>query len=322
MAAVATFVSGFVVAFVKQWKFTLILSCMVPAMVAIFGAGGAIVSKVEARLVVELSAAATVAEEAVSSIRTTEAFGMDDKLAAHYDSSLAKAQRIGYRKVIASSCMFAAVFFLVYMMFGLAFCYFPFSPTADADLGEGSKLIASGELNIGLLMNVLFAIVFASMSITLMLPLTETFSSAAGAAQKIVQTIHRIPPIDSLSSEGKVLETVTGQLEFQNVSFVYPSRPQGRFLIEVTNLKVLVLKNLSLTIPSGKFTAIVGASGSGKSTIIQLIERFYDPVEGAITLDGHDIKTLNLRSLRGFMSLVTQEPVLFNTSIYENVCHG
>ena len=83
-----------------------------------------------------------------------------------------------------------------------------------------------------------------------------------------------------------------------------------------------MLKNLSLTIPSGKFTAIVGASGSGKSTMIQLIERFYDPFEGVITLDGHDIKTLNLRSLRGFIGLVTQEPVLFNTSIFENVCHG
>ena len=84
----------------------------------------------------------------------------------------------------------------------------------------------------------------------------------------------------------------------------------------------MVLKDLSLLIPPGKFTAIVGASGSGKSTIIQLIERFYDPVEGRITLDGHDIRTLNIRSLRSNMSLVSQEPVLFNTSIYENVCHG
>jgi ATP-binding cassette, subfamily B (MDR/TAP), member 1 len=75
-------------------------------------------------------------------------------------------------------------------------------------------------------------------------------------------------------------------------------------------------------IPAGKFTAVVGASGSGKSTIIQLLERFYDPVEGTIFLDGHDIKTLNVRFLRGCMSLVSQEPVLFATTIYENICHG
>lgn len=84
----------------------------------------------------------------------------------------------------------------------------------------------------------------------------------------------------------------------------------------------MVLKQISLNIPAGKFTAVVGASGSGKSTIIQLLERFYDPVEGEITLDGHDIKNLNLRYLRGAMSLVSQEPVLFATTIFENICHG
>lgn len=84
----------------------------------------------------------------------------------------------------------------------------------------------------------------------------------------------------------------------------------------------MVLKHISLRIPAGKFTAVVGASGSGKSTIIQLLERFYDPVEGEITLDGHDIRSLNLRYLRGSMSLVSQEPVLFATTIYENICHG
>jgi ATP-binding cassette subfamily B (MDR/TAP) protein 1 len=82
------------------------------------------------------------------------------------------------------------------------------------------------------------------------------------------------------------------------------------------------LKNISISVPAGKFTAVVGASGSGKSTIIQLLERFYDPVEGTICIDGHDIKDLNIRFLRGSMSLVSQEPVLFATTIYENICHG
>lgn len=84
----------------------------------------------------------------------------------------------------------------------------------------------------------------------------------------------------------------------------------------------MVLKHISLRIPAGKFTAVVGASGSGKSTIIQLLERFYDPVEGEISVDGYDIRALNLRYLRGSMSLVSQEPVLFATTIYENICHG
>ena len=89
-------------------------------------------------------------------------------------------------------------------------------------------MVASEELNVGLLMNVLFAILLASLSITLILPLIETFSKATGASQNILQIIYRVPPIDSLSSEGDVLKKVTGNIEFQNVSFLYPSRPEGK----------------------------------------------------------------------------------------------
>lgn len=82
------------------------------------------------------------------------------------------------------------------------------------------------------------------------------------------------------------------------------------------------MKNVNLVIPEGKFTAIVGLSGSGKSTMIQLLERFYDPFEGGIYIDGHDIKSLNVKFLRSLIGLVSQEPVLFGTTIYENVCYG
>jgi ATP-binding cassette, subfamily B (MDR/TAP), member 1 len=75
-------------------------------------------------------------------------------------------------------------------------------------------------------------------------------------------------------------------------------------------------------IPEGKFTAVVGPSGSGKSTILQLVERFYDPVEGDVLLDGHNIRGLNVRFLRSQMGLVSQEPVLFGTTVFKNVCHG
>ena len=87
-------------------------------------------------------------------------------------------------------------------------------------------------------------------------------------------------------------------------------------------LVVIVLKNVNISIPEGKFTGIVGVSGSGKSTIIQLLERFYDPVEGDIYLDGHNLKALNVKFLRSQMGLVSQEPILFGTTVFENVCHG
>lgn len=91
---------------------------------------------------------------------------------------------------------------------------------------------------------------------------------------------------------------------------------------EVVLRVVIVLKNIDISIPEGKFTAIVGPSGSGKSTVLQLLERFYDPVEGTISLEGLDIRSLNVKFLRSRMGLVSQEPVLFGTSVFENVCHG
>lgn len=188
--------------------------------------------------------------------------------------------------------------------------------------GEGSRLIADGVLNVGLVMNVLFAVILASFSLSQVAPRIESFAKATAASQKIFQTIYRVPSIDSLSDQGERPKDLQGNIEFKDVLFIYPSRPEGNPPRKSILIAVTVLKNISLSIPAGRFTAIVGASGSGKSTIIQLLERFYDPIQGQITLDGHDIKTLNLRHLRGCMSLVSQEPVLFGTTIYQNICHG
>jgi len=88
-------------------------------------------------------------------------------------------------------------------------------------------MIAAGELNIGLLMNVLFAIIVASFSISQILPFIESFSKATAAAQKIFQTIQRVPPIDSFGTTGEILINPVGKIDFENVSFVYPSRPEG-----------------------------------------------------------------------------------------------
>lgn len=132
-----------------------------------------------------------------------------------------------------------------------------------------------------------------------------------GAAAKLYDTIDRVPDIDSANPGGLKPETIHGEIVLENVKFSYPSRPT-----------VQVVKGLNITFEAGKTAALVGASGSGKSTIVSLVERFYDPTEGAVKLDGHNLKDLNVRWLRNQIGLVSQEPTLFATTIKGNVAHG
>uniref|UniRef100_A0A9J7YZT0 ATP-binding cassette, sub-family B (MDR/TAP), member 11a n=1 Tax=Cyprinus carpio carpio TaxID=630221 RepID=A0A9J7YZT0_CYPCA len=119
------------------------------------------------------------------------------------------------------------------------------------------------------------------------------------------------PEIDCFSEEGHVLDKVKGDIEFHSVHFNYPSRPE-----------VKILDDLNVVVKAGETTAFVGPSGSGKSTTIQLIQRFYDPKEGMVTVDGHDIRSLNIQWLRSLIGIVEQEPVLFATTIAENIRYG
>jgi ATP-binding cassette, subfamily B (MDR/TAP), member 1 len=134
---------------------------------------------------------------------------------------------------------------------------------------------------------------------------------ACGAAAKIYHTIDRVPDIDSASLAGDKPGDVHGEITLRDVQFSYPSRPT-----------VQIVKGLDITFTAGRTSALVGASGSGKSTIIALVERFYDPTAGTVLLDGRDLRSLNLKWLRGQIGLVSQEPTLFATTIKENVAYG
>jgi len=142
-------------------------------------------------------------------------------------------------------------------------------------------------------------------------PNIQAFTTAISAANKIFATIDRKSPLDPESEEGKKLDHFDGVVELRNVRHIYPSRPE-----------VVVMESVNLVVPAGHTTALVGASGSGKSTIVGLVERFYDPVGGEVLLDGHNVHELNLRWLRQQISLVSQEPTLFATTIAGNIRHG
>jgi ATP-binding cassette subfamily B (MDR/TAP) protein 1 len=139
--------------------------------------------------------------------------------------------------------------------------------------------------------------------------LGQAFAVATATAGPIFSVIDR-PHLED-QADGKILEQVSGEIELKRIKHVYPSRPE-----------IVVMHDVDLIIPAGKVTALVGASGSGKSTVVGLVERFYTPIRGQVFLDGHDVQTLDPKWLRRQMALVSQEPVLFGTSIFTNISHG
>lgn len=158
-------------------------------------------------------------------------------------------------------------------------------------------------------------------------PQAQAMVKAASASSTIFEVVDRQPTIDAMSPDGlKPPALPPGDLELKNVKFSYPGGSGRKNIVILGPAKdgtdEADSEGISLSFPEGKTTAIVGRSGSGKSTIVGLIERWYDPQQGSISIGGVDIKDLNIRWWRGKIGLVMQEPFLFNDSIYKNVAYG
>ncbi|XP_033471329.1 bile salt export pump-like [Epinephelus lanceolatus] len=294
-----TFVCGFCVGFVKGWKLTLVIISASPLIGAAAGLMAMFVAKLTGLELKAYAKAGAVADEVLSSIRTVAAFGGERKEVQRYDRNLVSAQRWGIRKGLIMGFFTGYLWMIIFLCYSLAFWY-------------GSGLVLdTEEYSPGTLLQVFFGVLIAAMNLGQASPCLEAFAAGRGAATTIFETIEREPEIDCLSEAGYKLDRVKGDIEFHNVTFHYPSRPE-----------VKILDQLSVAVKSGETTAFVGPSGAGKSTAVQLIQRFYDPKEGMVTLDGHDIRGLNIQWLRSLIGIVEQEPVLFATTIAENIRYG
>uniref|UniRef100_A0A3Q3EQS3 ATP-binding cassette, sub-family B (MDR/TAP), member 4 n=1 Tax=Labrus bergylta TaxID=56723 RepID=A0A3Q3EQS3_9LABR len=296
--AYSTFITSFVIGFIKGWKLTLVILAVSPAL----GISAALFSKVLASFTSkEQSAyakAGAVAEEVLSAIRTVFAFSGQSREIERYNKYLVDAKNMGIKKALSSNISMGFSFLMIYLTYALAFWY-------------GSRLVLEKEYTIGTVLTVFFVVLIGAFTIGQTSPNIQTFASARGAAHKVYSIIDQQPNIDSYSEAGFKPDFIKGDIEFKNINFNYPSRP---------DLKVL--NNLSLSVKSGQTIALVGSSGCGKSTTIQLLQRFYDPQEGSVFIDDHDIRTLNIRYLREMIGVVSQEPILFATTIAENIRYG
>lgn len=294
----ATFVSGFVVGFTAVWQLALVTLAVVPMIAVIGGIHTTTLAKLSSKSQEALSQAGNIVEQTVVQIRVVLAFVGESRALQGYSSALKVAQKLGYKTGLAKGMGLGATYFVVFCCYALLLWY-------------GGYLVRHHETNGGLAIATMFAVMIGGIGLGQSAPSMAAFTKARVAAAKIFRIIDHQPGIDRNSESGLELETVTGLVELKNVDFSYPSRPE-----------VLILNDFSLSVPAGKTIALVGSSGSGKSTVVSLIERFYDPTSGQVMLDGHDIKTLKLKWLRQQIGLVSQEPALFATTIRENILLG
>uniref|UniRef100_A0A9J7X3U9 ABC-type xenobiotic transporter n=1 Tax=Cyprinus carpio carpio TaxID=630221 RepID=A0A9J7X3U9_CYPCA len=295
-----TFISGFIIGFIYGWKLTLVILAVSPLLAGSAAVWSKILATLTSKELTAYAKAGAVAEEILVAIRTVVAFNGQKKAVEKYEKNLIEAKNFGVKKAITTNVSMGLTQFIIFGTYALAFWY-------------GTKLSVDEPENysIGRVIIVFFSVMIGSFSLGQGAPNLESIAKARGAAYEVYKTIDMPRPIDSSSNEGHKPDHVIGDIEFKNIHFSYPSRKD-----------VKILQGMSLKIPHGKTIALVGASGCGKSTTIQLLQRFYDPDSGEVTLDGHDIRSLNVRWLRENMGIVSQEPVLFGTTIAENIRYG
>eukprot|EP00057_Strongylocentrotus_purpuratus_P008762 XP_011663236.1 PREDICTED: multidrug resistance protein 1 [Strongylocentrotus purpuratus] len=292
------FATGFAIGFWKSWELTLVIMSLTPLLAIAGGFMAYLITSFSKAEQEAYAKAGSVSEEVLACIRTVIAFGGEHKEIKRYEKELEGAKKIGIKKGVITAFGLGLTFFIMFSAYALAFWY-------------GPRMVSEGRLTGGEVMTVFFCIMIGSFSIGNMIPPLSTVATARGAAAILFEVIDEEPIIDMRSTEGLKPDTITGNIDFEKVHFTYPSRPD-----------VPVLKGISLSVKTGQTVALVGSSGCGKSTTVNLLLRFYDVLDGRIFIDGNEIRDLNLRWLRQHIGVVSQEPVLFNCSIETNISYG
>ncbi|CAO1947849.1 unnamed protein product [Urochloa humidicola] len=295
---IATFIGGFVIAFVKGWLLSLVMLASIPPVVITGGIVTKMLSKISSKRQTSYSDAGNVVEQTLGAIKTVASFNGEKQAVAMYDELIHKAYKATVEEGITNGFGMGSIFFMFFSSYGLAFWY-------------GGKLILSRGYSGGDVINILFAIMRQCESLGNATPCMAAFAEGQSAAYRLFATIKRKPEIDPDDPTGKQLEDIKGDVDLKDVYFSYPARPEQ-----------LIFDGFSLHVSSGTTMAIVGESGSGKSTVISLVERFYDPQAGEVLIDGINIKSLQLDWIRGKIGLVNQEPLLFMSSIRDNISYG
>ncbi|WOL00692.1 hypothetical protein Cni_G09405 [Canna indica] len=292
----ATFFGGLIIGLINCWQIALLTLATGPFIVAAGGISNIFLHRLAENIQDAYAEAASIAEQAISYIRTLYAFTNETLAKYSYATSLQATLRYG---ILISLVQGLGLGFT----YGLAIC------SCALQLWVGRFLISHGKANGGEIVTALFAVILSGLGLNQAATNFYSFEQGRIAAYRLYEMISRSN--STVNQDGNTLASVQGNIEFRNVYFSYLSRPE-----------IPILSGFYLTVPARKTVALVGRNGSGKSSIIPLMERFYDPTLGEVLLDGENIKNLKLEWLRSQIGLVTQEPALLSLSIRDNIAYG
>ncbi|CAB4029963.1 multidrug resistance 1-like isoform X1 [Paramuricea clavata] len=276
---------------------TLVMLALLPIVAISAGLFAKIVGGFTAKELAAYAKAGSVAEQSFSSIRTVAAFGGEAEQTKKYDVHLVNAAKFGVSKGFGVGIGMGIFQMVILGNYALSLWY-------------GIKLLREGDAEPGDVSSTFFMVLLGSMTLGQAGPSMEALAAACGAAHTVFEIIDRESAIDPSSAAGTKPDVIS-DVEFRDIDFVYPSRPT-----------IQILKDFSLKVPHGKRVALVGESGCGKSTVVKLVSRFYDTQKGSVLLDGQNIKDINVSHLRSHIGVVSQEPILFSTTIAENIAFG
>ncbi|GFS32600.1 P-glycoprotein 2 [Actinidia rufa] len=298
MHYISRFVAGFAIGFLRVWQISLVTLSIVPLIAIAGGVYAFVVTGLIARVRKSYVKAGEIAEEVIGNVRTVQAFAGEERAVRSYRTALLSTYQYGRKAGLAKGLGLGTLHCVLFLSWALLVWFTSIVV---------HKNIANGGESFTTMLNV----VIAGLSLGQAAPDISAFIRAKAAAYPIFEMIERNTITKTSSRTGKKLDNLKGHIQFNDVCFSYPSRPDDA-----------IFNKFCVDIPPGKIVALVGGSGSGKSTVISLIERFYEPLSGQILLDGTNIKQLDLKWLRQQIGLVNQEPALFATTIRENILYG
>ncbi|XWS62179.1 hypothetical protein CRYUN_Cryun07bG0188800 [Craigia yunnanensis] len=296
MHYISRFIAGFSIGFARVWQISLVTLSIVPLIALAGGIYAYVATGLIARVRNSYVKAGEIAEEVIGNVRTVQAFAGEERAVESYKEALMNTYKYGRKAGLTKGLGLGSLHCVLFVSWALLVWFTSIVV---------HKNIANGGDSFTTMLNV----VISGLSLGQAAPDISAFIRARAAAYPIFEMIERHTVTNSKT--GYKLGTVEGYIEYKDVSFSYPSRPD-----------VVIFNRFCLNIPAGKIVALVGGSGSGKSTVISLIERFYEPLAGEILLDGNNIRELDLKWLRQQIGLVNQEPALFATTIKENILYG